>query len=308
MVWRDVKEGIAIKGDERLNYLLFVIICFIGGTTWAVQKIGLTNSIPLWSAACRFVIAGLILLVIQLIRRAMLFDKQTIKMALLYGSFYFAIPFGVVYYVSKYLPSGLVSVLGTTIALFTLIFNSFLKGRSTFFVQKIGSCLALTGIVVVFFNKMILTFEWRIFLCIIALLIAFGGTALIMVVVKKNIENVDRLSFNSLSLIIGGVILSLISILFEKGNRFFVGESFGALLYLAVIGSVVGVSINTHLIHKWHIAKMSSSLYISPIVALFIGYIFLNEKLEFSVYIGSFLVIIGVYLINVDNKQKGLIK
>jgi ABC-type spermidine/putrescine transport system permease subunit I len=35
-------------------YLFFIILCSIGGTTWALQKLGLNNSLPLWSAGMRF--------------------------------------------------------------------------------------------------------------------------------------------------------------------------------------------------------------------------------------------------------------
>ncbi|MDI3410500.1 hypothetical protein QKW52_09690 [Bacillus sonorensis] len=31
-------------------YVLFGLLCLIGGTTWAVQKTGLKDSLPFWSA------------------------------------------------------------------------------------------------------------------------------------------------------------------------------------------------------------------------------------------------------------------
>lgn len=283
---------------QSANYVLYVIICLIGGTTWAAQKIGLVDSLPLWSASWRFLLAGAILLVILLVRRKLVLNRETFKMASVYGLFYFAIPFGIVYIASEFLPSGLISIFGALVPLLALFFNRVLKGTPAQRVQLFGCLIALLGIVVVFSNQVALSVDDAALISIFILLLAFVITALTMAALKKNIERIDRMSFNVFSLLIGGLALLLLSLLFESGERRFGGISLAALIYLAVFGSAIGISINTHLLHAWHVAKMSSSLYLSPIIALVIGFVFLDEKLTLLTYVGSTMVLIGVYLIN----------
>ncbi len=44
--------------NHVFNIFLFVILCTIGGTTYAFQKAGLEEGLPFWTAGIRFLIAG----------------------------------------------------------------------------------------------------------------------------------------------------------------------------------------------------------------------------------------------------------
>ena len=300
-----IERILTLFSKEQTNYILYFSICIIGGTTWAAQKIGLVDSLPIWSACWRFLIAGAILFLILAIRKKIKIDIPTVKMAGIYGVFYFAIPFGVVYNVSWYLPSGLISIFGALVPLFALLFNYILKGAPAKGIQKLGICVAIIGVVVIFSNELSVSVNGQVVFYSIALLLAFGITAFTMVVLKRNINKIDRMSFNMLSLLIGGIALLGWSLVFEDGPRVFSGSNLLALLYLAVLGSSIAICINTHLMHQWHVTKMSSSLYLSPLIALYVGYAFLGEKLALVSYLGSALVLVGVYLIN--KKQNRMI-
>jgi hypothetical protein len=52
-----------IKLSETRNIILFIILCIIGETTYAFQKIGLKNALPFWVAGIRFSIAGIVMLI-----------------------------------------------------------------------------------------------------------------------------------------------------------------------------------------------------------------------------------------------------
>jgi drug/metabolite transporter (DMT)-like permease len=71
---------------------------------------------------------------------------------------------------------------------------------------------------------------------------------------------------------------------------------------LAIIGSVLGFSINIYLLKKWHISKATAHLFISPVIALYVGFVFLGETLNKQVYIGTAFVIAGVIFINLKKQ------
>ncbi|MEH7567715.1 DMT family transporter, partial [Priestia megaterium] len=57
-----------------------------------------------------------------------------------------------------------------------------------------------------------------------------------------------------------------------------------------------------YLLTKWHISKATAHLFISPVIALYVGFVFLGETLNKQVYIGTAFVIAGVIFINLKKQ------
>lgn len=62
--------------------------------------------------------------------------------------------------------------------------------------------------------------------------------------------------------------------------------------------SIAALSLLYIMIKKGEISKVSSIFYLVPVSATIISYFLLDEKLELSVIIGIFAVMIGIVLIN----------
>lgn len=216
----------------------------------------------------------------------------------MYGILYYAIPFGALYWVGQYLPSGLLSVLSASVPIFVLIFNALLQGNKTTKFQVGGVIISMLGILVIFSHALFFSINVNTILYMGIAIVAYIGAAFATAMLKQRIAVVDHISFMSISLIIGGVILALSSFIFETGVRAFSGISLKSLLYLAIFGSVVAVYINTYLTAKWHIAKVSASRFVSPTISLYIGFVFLGEKLSINDYVGTGFIFVGLLLIN----------
>ncbi|MEB6535377.1 drug/metabolite transporter (DMT)-like permease [Pantoea sp. PNA 14-12] len=295
-----------IFSKSSIPVLAFVALCLIGGTTWALQKTGLNNSLPLWSAGMRFLIAGTIIFLFQFLRRQFQLNKNLIKLALANGLFYFAVPFGTVYWASSHVPSGLVAVLASSISVYALLLNHFLRGKPASFRQILGVACAVIGIIIVFSNRLHIESNSIGILAMVSILFAMGSSAAITLKVQRHISELPFLNFVSLSMLCGGVLLLSASLILESGVRTFSSTSLYALLYLALIGSVLGFSLNILLLKHWHISKATSHLFISPVIALYIGYVFMDEIITTNVGIGTSIVILGVMLINFPPFRKGL--
>ena len=285
-------------------HVLFGLLCLIGGTTWAVQKAGLKDSLPFWSAGMRFMIASVMIAVFLLIRKQFVVSKELLVLSFFNGIMYFSIPFGSVYWASLYLPSGLVSILAASISVFALIINRLVKGTPATKIQKWGIFLALLGITIVFGNQLFFKVEVTEIISMAAILCAMFGSAFIQIKVQQKIRTLPILSFNSLSMLSGGTILLISSLVVESGTRTFSGISLYSLLYLAIIGSILGFWINIYLLKNWHISKAPSHLFISPVIALYIGFLFLDETLNANIYLGTLFVIFGVMFINIKKEER----
>lgn len=86
--------------------------------------------------------------------------------------------------------------------------------------------------------------------------------------------------FNFFLMLSGGVCLLIVSLFVENGNCIFSGISFILLLYLVIIGLVVGFFINIYLLKKWYILKVMVYLFILLVIVLYVGFVFLGEILN----------------------------
>lgn len=73
--------------------------------------------------------------------------------------------------------------------------------------------------------------------------------------------------------------------------------SVSALLYLAVFGSVIGLSAYAYALHHTRPALATSYAYVNPPVAVIFGVLFLNESFHAFDLIGMAVILLGVALI-----------
>ena len=110
-----------------------------------------------------------------------------------------------------------------------------------------------------------------------------------------------RKKFNTTSImfisgIISSIILLTVSIIFEHS---FIPQSLNTILVLFLLGFVcqfMGQAFITHALAYLPASTSSLSLLIQPIAATGLGYLFFQEKLTSIQFIGSILILIGIYI------------
>ena len=70
-----------------------------------------------------------------------------------------------------------------------------------------------------------------------------------------------------------------------------------SLAYLIVIGSFVGYASYIYALAKLPLSLVSTFAYINPVIALFLGWIILDEKLNFQIAIAAAVIIAGVFTV-----------
>lgn len=283
------------------NIFLFIILCFIGGTTYAFQKLGLADGLPLWSAGMRFLIAGFVMGLYTITAKKFVCTKQTIMTGCQYGLLYFALPFGLVYWVGQFLPSSLLSVLSASVSVFAIIFSMILYKEKTTGVQVCGIIMSICGIALIFLQSIFATYDSHMLFHLVVCLVAYLGAAFSTAFLKSRISQIDQVSFNVIALFVGGSILCISSLILETGNRYFYGNSLISLLYLAVFGSMLSTRITTFLMTEWNVAKVTTYRFISPVISLVVGMVFWNELLRLNEILGALLIVSGVVVINKAN-------
>ncbi|MCG8373766.1 MAG: DMT family transporter, partial [Balneolales bacterium] len=111
------------------NLILFIIPVFIWGSTWYVIKFQVGEVDPMYSVSYRFMLAGVIMLVVSRVLGLKLdFSKKEHGFILLQGLLLFGINYWLIYMSELYITSGLVGLIFSLLVLAN-IFNAriFLK-------------------------------------------------------------------------------------------------------------------------------------------------------------------------------------
>ena len=78
-----------------------------------------------------------------------------------------------------------------------------------------------------------------------------------------------------------------------------------AVLYLVVFGSWVGYSAYIWLLKHVPTPKVATYAYVNPLVAVFLGWLILSERLDGFVFAGMVIIVMGVALVTTAKVHEG---
>ncbi len=226
-------------------------------------------------------------------------DSLSIKLYFVLGYLSFVIPFGLVYWAEQFIPSGLASIIFAVMPFFVILFSAFaIKEQKITFAQIFGVMLGFFGIVVIFSEDLFLDLHHD-FWGMTAVLVSSTMQAGIAVTMKKYGKHLNPLSMNFVPLLLAGITMVFIGLILEdySKNRF----DQNAVLsvgYLAVFGTVLTFTTYYWLMKKINIVLLSISTFITPIIAVILGWAILAEKFTSQILTGSSLVLVGILFAN----------
>lgn len=278
----------------------YLFISLLWGSTWLAIRIGLESLTPMFSAGLRFFIASIIILIVMKFQGVTLQkDLLSFKLYLVMGFFSFVIPFGLVYWAEQYIASGLASVLFAFFPFMVIIFSRIAFTNQKIGVYKIiGVALAFTGIVIIFSKDITMDLTNDV-LGIAAVLVSATMQAAVTVTIKKYGKQLNPLSMNLIPLFIAGVIMLTVGLTLEDSSSLvFDNNAIFSILYLALFGTVFTFTTYYWLMKQINVVILSLTSFITPIIAVFLGWIILDERLSSLHLIGSTLVLIGILFAN----------
>ena len=285
---------------------VYAMLCFIWGSTWLTIRIGLESLTPIFSAGIRFSVASIFIIILMKIRGVrMQWDKVSVRLYLIMGFFSFVIPFGLVYWAEQFVPSGMASVLFAVFPFFVAIFSYIsIPNESIDRFKVIGIILGFMGIVIIF-SKSLGGDITDYLLGMIAIVLSGIMQASIAVTIKKHGHHLNPLSMNFVPMVIAGISMLILGFTFENiSSNVYDENAILSILYLAFFGSVVTFTSYYWLIKRINLVILSLIAFLTPIVALFLGFLFYNEQLSTRHFIGSSFVLFGVLAANLGNLLK----
>jgi drug/metabolite transporter (DMT)-like permease len=288
--------------SSKAPSLVFASLCFVWGSTWLAIKVGLEFLPPFMFAGIRFTIATIVLLVLSRILHAQVpKDRHSWSIMLFLGIFQISLPYGLVFWGEEYISSGLSAVLFATLPFFVVISAHLLvKDEKLTKLKTIGVIAAFAGLVAIFWRDIAAAQTLNTQSSFFGSLAVVGSAAsggMANVVAKRYAGKIDPSANVLVQSIVGALVLSSIGVLTEMNSRInFTPTAVFAVFYLGVIGSALAFVGLYWLLTKASATNVSLFTFITPIVALGLGWLFLKEVLDPNVGLGTVLILIGVYL------------
>lgn len=293
--------------DEQLKIFIgYVLICLIWGSTWLAIKLGLNTLTPLISAGVRFMVAAILIYTIIYFRGTTIQkDFNSIKIYLILAYFSFVIPFWLVYWAEQFIPTGLTSVLFAFFPFSVFIFSLvLLENEAVDKFKLISVLLGFIGIIIIFFDGISIDLENHL-LGLIAVIVSAIMQGFAAVIVKKWGANLNPFSMNAPPLLIAGFSMVILSFLFEDFTTWSFNETaLLSILYLALFGTIIAFTVYYWLLQRINAVILSLSSFITPIIAVILGWFFLNEQLSLQVLFGTLFVLIGILVGNFQGIKK----
>jgi drug/metabolite transporter (DMT)-like permease len=199
----------------------------------------------------------------------------------------------------QYLSSGFSSLIASTQPLFVLIIMKIIDRKPLKLRSLIGVFLGVVGMCLLISQREITATE-NSFLGIAVMLTCVLSWSYGSVFVSKATLPKNYLVSAGYQMIIGGLIQMVISISLQEtwsSPSDWSSNVQLSMLLLVVFGGIIAFTAFNYLLKKVATEKVATSAYVNPIIALFMGWYFLDEKLTTQSIVASIILLTGVYFI-----------
>jgi drug/metabolite transporter (DMT)-like permease len=288
-----------------LIILAFFAIYVIWGSTYMLNKIAVLELAPFKLASIRFVTAGLLIfLIAKFSGISIAITKKQLMNTAIAGFLFLTFGNGVVVWALKYVDSGFAALEISAQPLLVLILMRILQGKKIQTMSVVGVILGVIGIYLLVGQKEILNKENSVLgiLMILACMVSWGYGSLF--VGKAELPK-NYFVNTGYQMVTGGFMLFIASMIFgETWISPFEWSSkvLWSMLILIVFGSIVAFTSFNYLLKAVSPEKVATSTYVNPIIALILGWYFLDEVITLQSIIAAVVLLTGVYFINTKRK------
>ncbi len=291
------------NGHDARVWLALAAVYVVWGSTYLGIAIAIQTLPPMTSGGLRFVAAALVLGTVLLVR-AVPFRMRWREFggAALVGLLLLAGGNGMVAVAEQHISSGLAALLVASTPLWLVVLRTVFRDRP--------HVLTLAGVLVGFAGVAFLSLRGGG---------ASGSGAGITVVLLGSLSwsvgsfispripmPANPFVASTVEMAVGGSALLVMGLV--QGERLHLGavswQSWAALAYLVLVGSLVGFTSYIWLLGHAPISLVSTYAYVNPVVAVLLGMAVLSEPVTAAMLVAGALIVVGVALV-VSTERRG---
>mgnify|MGYP001422835546 CR=1 FL=1 len=291
-----------MREAKTFDLILLILLAVIWGSAFFNIKIATYSYSPFTLALVRVIFASIPLILLCKLKGIKIeaFSNKW-KLYALIGLCNIAIPFVLIAIGTAKINSYLAAILMSTTPLSgSILAHFFLKDEKLSIPKSLGVLIGFTGIILLFFDKVIINSEnflYAIITIIGSTFYCIGGLLTLKLKNQKN-ENVTT------STTLWSVIFLLpFSLIFEDPwNANPSLASTFSLLYLGVVATGFAWLIRFRILTVNGLVFQTQVAYLIPIFGIFFGYFIMDEIITWRVLVSLAIILIGIYIFKKNNK------
>jgi len=283
-----------IDNDPQRSTILIALaaVYLSWGSTYLAIKIALTELPPLFMMGIRFFVFGIGFYIYLRLKGAPRPDRKEWMRSAIIGAFLMLGGSAGVAYAMRWVASGIAALVIATTPLWTVLFAG-IWGRWPNRLEWAGLAVGLVGIVFLNFEGDLRASPvGTVLLVLAAMSWAFGSAW------SRHLKLPNGMMAGAAQMITGGAVVLAVSFcLGERVSSLPSWSSVGAVLYLGIVGSLVGFPSYVYLLKRVRPALATSYAYVNPVIAVTLGVLFAGETISYIEIIAMAIIIVGVALV-----------
>ncbi|HEY7406375.1 MAG TPA: EamA family transporter [Candidatus Angelobacter sp.] len=259
---------------NRAQWLGYVSLCLIWGSTWLAIRVAVHDIPPLEAAAIRFVVAGLLLLGVALMqRRRWPHDQRQWKAILVLSLTIMALPYGLLFWAEQHVMSSMTAVLFSAMPLAVSLFTPAMMHRKVPRQAVYAMVIGFGALLSLFYGGHLNT-STNALIGGVAVLVSMTLSAWSVVYAKLRLREVDSVVSTGLQLLFGSVVLLWGTWALEAHRHaVWTMPALLAMAFLTIFGSAAAFVIYYWLLKRFQPYQLSTISLIVPVIAITEGWL-----------------------------------
>ncbi len=283
--------------------LAFGLVYLFWGSTYLGIRIAVESFPPYVMGMLRFTAAGLIMLAVCAAqgKKIRITGSDLVKLSVV-GILLLSVANVLLGWAELYVPTGLAALIIAIVPLWFLVIDSWLmKGDHLSRRGLVGNGLGIVGLVILLWPKLAAARGGLGKMQVLAglLLVATSGVwAFGSTLSRRWTVSVGVYAATGWEMLISGIVNSLVAwALGDISRSRWTASGLGAIGYLVIFGSLVGYTAYIWLLDHVPTGKVATYAYVNPVVAVFLGWLILHERIDGFIVAGSVVIIAAVALV-----------
>ena len=292
-----------MREAKATDVFLLLLLGAIWGSSFFNIKIATYSYEPYTLALIRVVLATSTMLAVAFFYKIKIYAfSKNWKIYAIVGLCNITIPFSLIAIGTNKIDSYLAAMLmSTTPITGSILAHFFIKDERITFFKSLGIILGFTGILLLFFDKLIINESNYLFVLIILLGSTFYSISGILIL--KKLKKSGNLNVTTSTLIWSVITLLQLSFIFENPFESTPTlESTLSLIYLGVVATGFAWWLRFKILSKNGIVFQTQVAYLIPIFGVIFGALILNEQITWKVLASLIIIMSGIYIVKKYNK------
>jgi drug/metabolite transporter (DMT)-like permease len=277
---------------NRAQWLGYVSLCLIWGSTWLAIRVAVHDIPPLEAAAIRFVAAGGLLLGLAVLqKRRWPHGRSQWQAIAMLSLTIMAVPYGLLFWAEQHVMSSMTAVLFSAMPLAVSLFTPAMMHRKVPRQAVYAMVIGFGALLTLFYGGGLNTSP-RAWIGGVAILVAMTLSAWSVVYAKLRLREVDSVVSTGLQLLFGSVVLSWGTWALEAHRHaVWTRPALLAMAFLTIFGSAAAFVIYYWLLKKFQPYQLSTISLIVPVIAIMEGWLW-GEPI-YLVMIVAVIIVLG---------------